>query len=277
MATTIVVALLGVSTWTEGASSAVVTSTATTSIGCGTSSSRNTTLSLTVDGFARTVVVHRPKASDSTPLPLVLNLHGSGSTAVEQEEFTDMNTSANADEFIVAYPQALIPDGSGFDWNVPNVPLVGGRAVPAHSANDIVFLTSLVKILESRYCVDPQRVYATGFSGGAREVSQLACADSTIFAAVAPVSGLRRPKPCVTKRAVPVISFHGSADPVDPFAGHGQKYWTYSVKTAAKDWSSQDRCESARTSAPFKGVKFTLYCVFRRICTPVPEFLYTPL
>ena len=53
---------------------------------------------------------------------------------------------------------------------------------------------------------------------------------------------------CPTTRAVPVISFHGSADPVDPFAGHGQKYWTYSVTTAAKDWSSQDHCTSTPRS-----------------------------
>jgi len=59
-------------------------------------------------------------------------------------------------------------------------------------------------------------VYATGFSGGARMTSQLACDDAGLFAAVAPVSGLRRPKPCATTRAVPVISFHGSADPIDP-------------------------------------------------------------
>jgi polyhydroxybutyrate depolymerase len=170
-----------------------------------------------------------------------------------------MNAAANANDFIVAYPQALIPDGNGFDWNVPNVPLLGGRAVPAHAANDIAFLTSLVKILESKYCVDPSRVYATGFSGGAREVSQLACEDSTVFAAVAPVSGLRRPTPCAAKRAVPVISFHGSKDPVDPFAGHGQKYWTYSVRTAAKDWSSQDSCTSVKTSTPSKDLQLTVY------------------
>jgi polyhydroxybutyrate depolymerase len=39
-----------------------------------------------------------------------------------------------------------------------------------------------------------------------------------------------------------VLSFHGSADPVDPFAGHGQKYWTYSVPSAAAKWAAQDGC-----------------------------------
>ena len=170
-----------------------------------------------------------------------------------------MNTTANQDGFIVAYPQALIPDSLGFDWNIPGVPLIGGRAVPPKSANDVKFLTSLVGILESKYCIDSNEVYATGFSGGARMSSQLACDDSGIFAAVAPVSGLRRPQPCPTTRAVPVISFHGSADDVDPFAGHGQKYWTYSVTTAAKDWSSQDHCTSSAQSTPVSGVKLTTY------------------
>ena len=73
------------------------------------------------------------------------------------------------------------------------------------------------------------------------------------------LSGLRRPKPCPTARAVPVISFHGSADPVDPFTGHGQPYWTYSVTTAAKDWSSQDHCTSTNHSSPVNGVTLSTY------------------
>jgi poly(3-hydroxybutyrate) depolymerase len=60
--------------------------------------------------------------------------------------------------------------------------------------------------------------------------------------AVAPVAGLRRPTPCPTTRAVSVIAFHGTADQVDPYHGHGQAYWTYSVPTAASDWATQDRC-----------------------------------
>jgi polyhydroxybutyrate depolymerase len=190
----------------------------------------------------------------------VLNLHGSGSTAREQEGLTQMNATANANDFIVAYPQALIPDGLGFDWNVPNVPLIGGRTVPATAPNDVKFLTSLVGILEQKYCVNASEVFATGFSEGAREVSQLACDDSTIFAAVAPVSGLRRPTPCPTTRPVSVIAFHGSADPTDPFVGHGQKYWTYSVSTAAKDWAAQDDCSSVATkSKPVPSVRLLIY------------------
>jgi polyhydroxybutyrate depolymerase len=242
-----------------GANPPNVAAAATVS-GCTTTSPGSSTLSLKVNGFTRTVIVHVPKVSTgATPLALVLNLHGSGSTAAGEMIFTKMNVAANQDDFIVAYPQALIPDGAGFDWNVPGVPLIGGRSVPPKSANDLKFLSSLVGIMESEYCINPKEVYATGFSGGARMTSQLACDDSGLFAAVAPVSGLRRPKPCPTTRGVPVISFHGSADPVDPFDGNGQKYWTYSVNAAAKYWSTQDHCTSVTHEAPVIGVKLTTY------------------
>jgi polyhydroxybutyrate depolymerase len=189
------------------------------------------------------VVLHTPSHySSNRPTALVLNLHGSGATAADQEKFSAMDTTADAHGFIVAYPQGLIADGAGYDWNVPGVPLTGGRAVPSNAADDVSFVTALVTTLEQRYCVDRQRVYATGFSGGARMVSQLACDAPQVFAAVAPVSGLRDPQPCPASRAVPVISFHGTADPVDPYAGHGQAYWTYSVPQAAQDWAAQDGC-----------------------------------
>jgi len=240
---------------------APVGAVAASSPGCGATSPGTTTLSLSVNGFTRTVMVHVPlHSSNKTPLPLVLNLHGSGATALDQSLFTGMNYSSDLHDYIVAYPQGLIPDGSGFDWNVPNEPLVGDRPVPKNAPNDVKFLTQLVGILEGKYCVNERMVYATGFSGGARMVSQLACADSTIFAAVAPVSGLRRPKPCDTTRAVPVIAFHGSDDEVDPFNGNGEKYWTYSVPTAAEDWAHQDKCSMKATdSTPSPSVKLTIY------------------
>jgi polyhydroxybutyrate depolymerase len=259
------VGLVGLSTGVAGGPGGLGASRAsaagTQSSGCGTTSPGTTTLSLQVNGFTRTVFVHIPfGSSNSTPFALVLNLHGSGVTAVDQSEFSEMDLTSDTDHFIVAYPQGLIPDGSGFDWNVPGVELTGGRKVPAGSANDVSFLTKLVGILEGKYCVNPKEVYATGFSGGARMVSQLACDDSKIFAAIAPVSGLRRPSPCPTSRAVPIIAFHGSADEVDPFAGHGEAYWTYSVSTAAKDWAKQDKCSiKAASSTPVASVKLTAY------------------
>src|ERR1700688_1144889 len=204
--------------------------------------SGSATLAVTFASRRRTVVVQVPGSyTGSSKVALVLNMHGSGSTAAGQEELSGMDDTSDRDGFIVAYPQGLIPNGSGYDWNVPGVPLIGGRAVPAGAADDVRFLTSLVGILEQRYCIDNMRVYATGFSGGARTASQLACDAPSTFAAVAPVSGLRHPTPCPATRPVPVLAFHGTADLVDPYGGHGEAYWTYSGPPAAQDWGVPDR------------------------------------
>jgi len=227
---------------------------------CATAKPGTTTLSLQIGGRTRTAIVHVPSGYRGKAVPLVLNLHGSGSTAAAQEAFTGMDATADADTFIVAYPQGAITDGSGFDWNVPNEPLIGGGKVPAGAPNDVAFLVQLVTQLRARYCIDPLRVYATGFSGGARMTSQLGCAATGTFAAVAPVSGLRLPTPCTGTRAVPVVSFHGTADPVDPYNGGGQKYWGYSVPTAAKRWAAHDGCGAKpSTGKPASGVTETTY------------------
>ncbi len=235
----------------------------TTSAGScsGGGTSGTATLTIRFSGANRTVLVHTPVGyTGTTHVPLVLNLHGSGSTAHAQELFTMMDTTADANGFIVAYPQAAIRAGTGFDWNVPNEPLIGGASVPKGAANDVQFLSSVITHLELHYCIDAQRVYSTGFSGGARLTSQLACDLSNRVAAVAPVSGLRLPSPCPTPRAVPVLSFHGTADPIDPYLGHGQKYWTYSVPVAAQRWAEKDSCSPTPTvTQPSPTVQLTQY------------------
>jgi len=234
----------------------------TSSGGCGGVPSPGTsTLSLAIGGRQRTVIVHVPSgAVRGRALPLVLNMHGSGSNALEQEGLTDMDAVADADSFIVAYPQGDISAGSGFDWNVPNEPLIGGALPPAGSPNDVAFLMKLPLVLGQRYCVNPQRVYATGFSGGARMASQLGCDAANEFAAIAPVSGLRLPTPCPGTRPMPVAAFHGTADPVDPYDGNGQKYWTYSVPVAAARWAAHDHCRTQSTvNSAGVGVVLTAY------------------
>lgn len=257
--------MLGLAALILAAALAARTAPADAARGCDTSAG-STVLTLQIGGRSRTVDVHLPAGyTGKTPVPLVLNLHGSGSTAAQQELFTGMDTTADADGFVVAYPQALIPDGSGFDWNVPGAPLVGGRSVPHGAADDVAFLTQLVRILERRYCIDSHAVYATGFSGGARMVSELACDDAAQLAAVAPVSGLRRPAHCAATRDVPVIAFHGTADPIDPFRGHGEAYWTDSVPAAARAWAASEHCKPrAAVSHPVSSVTLNRYAGCRR-------------
>jgi polyhydroxybutyrate depolymerase len=259
--TAVILSFLVLSTGLEVSSHVTTVMAATTTpSGCGANAFRGThVLTMKIGGHQRIVIVHVPSRNKDAKVALVLNLHGSESTALAQEKFSGMDVTADAHTFIVAYPQALIPSGTGFDWNVPNVPLIGGANVPSGAANDVTFLVDVVKRLESKYCIDPHEVYATGMSGGGRMVSQLGCDASSVFAALAPVAGLRFPAPCPTRRAVPVVAFHGTADPVDPYKGNGAAYWTYSVKVAATLWAGHDACATPATVTSHHGYSLTSY------------------
>jgi len=246
-ATCVAIGALAAVSLASGASGAGASGTSSQACAGGSAGTR--TVTVKASGRNRTVIVHAPSGyTGKTTVSLVLNLHGTGSTAAQQEAFSGMDETANTAGFIVAYPQGAIRSGSGYDWNIPGVPLFGGKPVPAGSANDISFISQTITYLQQHYCVDPSRVDVTGFSGGARLTSQLGCDLSARVAAIAPVSGLRLPSPCPATRPVPVISFHGTADPVDPYNGNGQAYWTYSVPTAAQRWGAQDACGATPTT-----------------------------
>lgn len=225
--------------------------------GCGTATAAGTrTLAPVLGGRVREVRVHVPAGySPETPVPLLLNLHGTGSTAAKQEALTGLDQTADAHGFLVAYPQGFRPSGTGFGWNIPDTPTFS-----AAGADDLNFLSGLITMLRRQFCVDPTRVYASGFSGGARLVSQFACTPGAGLAGLVAAGGLRAPSPCHPRYPLAVLAFHGIADLSNPFNGHGQPYWTYSVPEAAARWARTDACPAkAATSHPYPEVTLTDY------------------
>lgn len=212
-------------------------------------------VTIPVDGIPRHIRLYIPHAYRSDRrIPLVLNLHGSGSTAAHQESATGMDATAEAHRFLVAYPEGAKRSGSGFSWNIPGTPTYS-----AAGPDDIGYLDHIVTDLQQRYCADFARTFAVGFSGGARLVSQFACESGRPLAAAAAVGGLRAPNPCPAA-PVPVLGIHGTADLQNPYAGKGQPYWTYSVPEAARRWGVSDGCATApRVDRVSAGVSRTAY------------------
>jgi polyhydroxybutyrate depolymerase len=161
-----------------------------------------------------------------------------------------MDATADRYAFIVAYPQGARRSGNGYAWNLPGNPGV----------DDLAFLTGLIGLLRDRYCVDDSRVYAAGFSGGARLASHLACHRPAGIAALAAVAGLRAPAPCAPGHPVAVVALHGTADTQNPYGGAGAAYWTYSVPVAARRWAGYAGCAALPvTDRPYPGVTRSRY------------------
>src|SRR5262249_39003979 len=89
----------------------------------------------------------------------------------------------------------------------------------AHGSDDVVFLTAVLDQVESALCVDERRVYADGYSDGAIFTSFLGCDLSDRIAAIGTVDGLTAVADCKVTRPVPVIAFHGTADPYISYTG----------------------------------------------------------
>jgi polyhydroxybutyrate depolymerase len=201
-------------------------------------------------GQRRTVLAYYPRGHrPGKPIPLLLDLHGSGGTPTQQLDSTGITGTAEKRDFAVVAPQGgiryTLGRTKGFAWNIPGVPLLDGHPAPKDAPDDVQFLRDTVATMSKLVCADSRRVYVTGFSGGARMTSLLGCEMSDRIAAIAPVSGLRFPADCRPGRPVPVISFHGTADAVNQYNGGKSPYWNYSVPAAAQRWAREDHCAAA--------------------------------
>ena len=177
-------------------------------------SAGESTLTLTSGGLARTALVHLPPGYDPTKgATLVLNFHGYTSDGMQQMVITRMNAAADArGNVIVVYPF-----GIANSWNAGDC---CGDAW-TNSVDDVRFVKDMLSQLESRYCVDPKHVFATGFSNGGFLSYRLACEMADVFGAIAPVSGVmgEPAASCSPSRPMPVLHFHGTSDPVVRYDG----------------------------------------------------------
>ncbi len=148
-----------------------------------------------------------PASPSAIARPLVLDFHGLGEGASIHARTTQFGPLSQKDGFVVAFP-----NGSG-------TPVQWDTSATSSPNPDLQFVSSLLDQIESQQCIDTSRVYASGLSDGSFMVSLLACTMSTRFAAVGAVSGLVVPSPCNPTRRVPIVTFHGTADPILLFNG----------------------------------------------------------
>src|SRR6185295_8276969 len=125
------------------------------------------------EGGYRTFILHLPVTYNSlNSYPLILNFHGFGSNALEQELYTGFDAIADTAGFIVVYPQ-----GINNAWNI-------STGFP----DDVDFTSALIDSLKQDYSVDSLCVYATGMSMGGFMSYVLGCELSDKIAAIAPVA-----------------------------------------------------------------------------------------
>jgi polyhydroxybutyrate depolymerase len=173
----------------------------------------------TADGRERTYLVHVPAGLDpDRPAPVVLVLHGGGGSSEGMRALAGMDAVADAEGFLVVYPQGVGPERLGSPAGTWNAGLCCGEAME-ENVDDVAFFRALLDRLEQDFSVDPRRIYATGHSNGSQMSFRLACELADRIAAVAPVGAQGVHGACDPSRPVPVMYFHGSEDACSPYEG----------------------------------------------------------
>jgi polyhydroxybutyrate depolymerase len=194
----------------------------------GTTTSR----SLTSGSRERSYLLHVPSGYGAgQKLPLAIAFHGRGQTDQMIENYTGLDSLPA----IIAYSQGTDTGHGELGWQ--------GAPYSAPGVDDVRFTHDLIDTLRRELCVDPQRIYATGKSNGAGFVGLLGCRLSTMLAAVAPDAGAfyRTDTPCTPQRQVPVLDFHGTADPVIPYTGNRERQLP-PIPEWLTDWARRDGC-----------------------------------
>ncbi len=199
-------------------------------------------------GYERYFIVHVPSGYDpAKAYPLVFVFHGHGGSAQDIEQTTGFSGKADEEGFVAVYPQGLEVDGnaSTSSWNAG---ACCGFAMQ-QSYDDIGFVGAMMDSIEGRLDIDKGRVYATGFSNGGMLTYALGCRLADRLAAIAPVSGAIEESDCSPARPLPLIAFHGTADPAVPYYGGegikgvtGDKPFFRPVPDEIAFWAAQNGC-----------------------------------
>jgi polyhydroxybutyrate depolymerase len=202
-------------------------------------------------GVTRSYVLRVPSTyNGSNPAPLLVDYHALNGSGAQQRMSSPFVNATDAYGVLMAFPTGLVGPSGGSAWNV------GPCCMP--TADDVTFTKDLVSDVATIACVDPKRVYATGFSMGGGMAHYIACHAADVFAAVAPIAFdllQENVADCQPSRPITVISFRGNSDPLVPYDGGpsavvpGLPVTFLGAQATAAKWAEIDQC-AATPSAP---------------------------
>ena len=180
---------------------------------------------LQVGGVTRNMIVYAPTSLPQNR-PLVISMHGLNQDAAFQQSQTKWEQVADTAKFVVVFP-----NGINKQWNLSGT-------------SDIDFILAIIDNMVSRFGIDRNRVYLSGFSMGGMMTYYAATKIADKIAAFAPISGYLLGGPNTnSSRPIPIIHTHGTADDVVSYSG---------VSTCMNAWRTRNGCPAtAQVTDPY--------------------------
>ena len=197
--------------------------------------------SMMYDNENREYLIYIPQNynNNNSPMPILFAFHGFGGYSQYFINTADFRSLADQYNFIIVYPQALICNG-GTTWNT-NPPGGDNKC----SQDDIGFFGALLYELIGNYNIDSSKVFLTGYSNGADFSYSMACFQSSLITAIAPVSGLMPmydPSECSPSHATSVLITNGTNDGSRPY--NGIDGYMMSVDSTISYWAGYNNADS---------------------------------
>jgi polyhydroxybutyrate depolymerase len=209
-----------------------------------------------VVGGDRPVTVRVPASYDpGRPAPLLIMLHGYGSSGPEHDAYLHLGRAVEQHGFLYAYPNGTTDSTGNRFWNATDACCDFDRSGVADDA----YLAGLITAIQAKLAVDPKRVYLMGHSNGGFMSYRMACVHADEVAAIVSLAGATFAKPadCAPSSAVAVLQIHGAADDIVAFAGgtlegigSGKPMSPYpGAESTVSDWATYDGCGSTPSTA----------------------------
>lgn len=211
-----------------------------------------TSVNITSNGLERNYLVFVPPTyNKDKPTQLILSYHGGTKTALQQLQLDDLTEPEFNTDSMVIYPQ-----GINNSW----------QGVPGVTIDDVLFTNDLLDHVQTQYCIDTQRIMATGKSDGAGFNNVMACDAglSKRVAAFAPVSGAYYVDtlpcdadnvviPCNNARSdIPILAFHGGFDAVIYYPGGERKNACLpSIPHWIQSWAARENLDPKNHTVPY--------------------------
>jgi polyhydroxybutyrate depolymerase len=164
------------------------------------------------DGINRKYIIYKPK-SYSENSPLVFILHGFGSNNKTILNYSQMNSIADQNGFMVCYPQGTVLPTGQTHWNAN---------LQMSTVKDIDFLSFLALKIQEEYKTSLDNVFTAGMSNGGFMSYTLGCEKSDVFKAVASITGTMSGSDwnnCSPAYKIPILQMSGTSDTTVPWDG----------------------------------------------------------
>lgn len=200
---------------------------------------QQTNATIDVGGTTRDYIYYEPAIYQTAgeAVPVLFVFHGIGDNAANMAQ-AGFNFIADTANMIPVYMQGLPNFLSQNSWN-------NGTALGS-TADDLAFVAQVLDSIQAWYNIDPDRIYACGFSMGGIMSHHLYCANDE-FDAIGSCGGPMAESDitgCARTNPSRVVHIHGTADGTVPYDGTALPTLSL-VPTTLNHWKSYSNCQDS--------------------------------